>query len=552
MTDRTTLNYTARDFDSVVSELTDFVTATRPEDQTDFFQSNLGVMLIELAAAVTDLLSYGQDITAQEIFLSTARRYDSALRFARSVGFVPRSARAARVTMTSETLPASVVTNGAIVSEGSFVTGNNGQRYEVDENFTLVPGSSVLTVNLIEGQKFTNAFIPTKQPRQEFFTSRGIVEQDSWSVFVGDVNDPTNEWTQVDTVAFEAGPTEVYEIFFDGQGRVHFVFGDDTAGKIPDDTITVIYRVTNGAAGNTAANTIRGSIKVDVIGTGTTASITLSNSTSAATGGLDRESVDSLRRSIPSFIRTLDQAITLTNYEEAVTLNNGTLTFADVPLSSRSGNIVRVHIWDEENFTFVSTSPTQGTTSAVNYQRYTQAPTLRIHEVQTYLRPRTLATVHNVVIRPTVAQVDLEFGNIKYDTLNRAEDVHQNITAAVVKLFEDSSGFLIRVSDLYRVTLAVPGVIGFTIRRILFEHIDFTNPSAGDVLDEYRTDQDPTGAAGGPFNPMQDVIIPGAADRAFYDDSFLFNNEILFDSEIDLTTIQAINLRSLTFELIAG
>lgn len=37
----------------------------------------------------------------------------------------------------------------------------------------------------------------------------------------------------------------------------------------------------------------------------------------------------------------------------------------------------------------------------------------------------------------------------------------------------------------------------------------------------------------------------------YYDDTFLYNNEILFNSEIDLVAIQAINLRSLVFTLIA-
>lgn len=548
------VNYTARDFRSILAELEEFVRATRPEDWTDFFQTNLGVSLIELNAYVGDLLSYGQDITAQEIFLSTARRLDSVLRFARSVGAPTPSASGAVVVVTSGTLPANVVSFGAIIPAGSFVTGANGLRYELTEDQTIVPGSSVVSVQLREGESLSEEFEPDRTPRQEFVTSRGVVEQDSWTVFVGDPNDPTNAWTQVANVAFETSDTETYEVYFDGQGRLHFVFGNGISGKIPESTITIAYRTTNGARGVAAVNTIRGSMLASVIGTSTTASIAFQNTGQAATGGSDRASVDELRVTIPTYIRTLDKVITALDYEEAVAANVAGvgLAFADVPLSSYQGNIVRVHVWDLEQITFVSTSPNQGTTSAVAYRRYVQVPTNRVYAVQSYLRPRTIVTVHNVVIRPTIAQVDLDFGRIKYDTLNAAADVHRGIVRAMVELFQESSGFLIRVSDLYARVLEVPGVLGFTIRRVVFEHIDFADPNVGTVIEEFRTDQDIGGAQGGPFNPLSDIEVPGVTQRAYYDDAFLYNNEIVFSDQIDATTVQAINLRSLVFELIAG
>jgi hypothetical protein len=547
------LSYTDRDFATIFDALEGFVQATRPEDFTDFFTSNLGITLMEMLAFVGDLLSYGQDVTAQEVFLATARRLESALRAARSVGYVPRSATAATVVVASGALPANVVSFGAIVPAGNSVQGANGLRYEIVEDVTIIPGSSTTSFTLREGQSFTEAFTPTKQPNQKFTVSRGIVEEASWQVFVGDPDNPLNQWTQVPNVLFETSDTETYQVFFDGQGRLTVIFGNGTAGKVPDATVTINYRTTNGAAGNAGVGTIQGSLQAEVIGTSTTAAIPVKNSSQPATGGQARESVAELRVAIPAFIRTLDKVITIADYEEAVATQAGVaLAFADNPIASLNGNVVRVHIWASEQFTFVSTSPGQGFTSAVNYQRYVQAPTARVYTVQQYLRPRTIATVHNVVIRPTVAQVDVDLGQVKYDTLNRTEDVHEAIVEALVELFETSSGFLIRISDIYNVVNRVPGVIGFTIRQITFEHIDFDDPSLGTVIDVYRTNQDITGSQGGPFDPLQDLSIPAASEKKFYDDAFLYDNEILFDSEIDSTTVQAINLRSLVFTLIAG
>lgn len=547
------ISYTSRDFLQIRSDLDAFVRATRPDDYTDFFEANLGELLIDMLAYVVDQLSYGQDITAQEVFLATAFRLESALRFARSVGFVPRSSTAATVVVSAVDLPANVVTFGATVPAGSSVTGANGLRYELVELATIIPGSSTASFTLREGSSFVETFEPTQQPNQQFTVQRGIVEEGSWEVFVGDAADPLNQWTQVENVLFETSDTQTYGVFFDGSGRLTVIFGNGTAGQIPGMTITINYRTTNGALGNTGISTVQGSLQADVIGTGTTASIQVSNSTQAGSGGQNRETVAELRESIPAFIRTLDKVITIRDYEQAVATQAGVaIAFADNPLSSLDGNIIRVHVWDSEQFPFVSTSPGQGFTTAVAYQRFIQVPTSRVFTVQQYLATRTIATVHNVVIRPTTAQVDLDLGQIKFDTTNNAEDVHRGIVEAIVTLFSTSSGFLIRVSDIYRQINNVPGVIGFTIFSIVFEHIDFDDPSLGNVTEQFRTDQDISGAQGGPFSPLQDITIPAATSRKFYDDSFLFNNEILFDSEIDSTTVQAIVLRSLVFTLIAG
>jgi len=75
-----TITYTGRDFSTIKAELSAFVQATRPDDWTDFFESSLGEALIDLLAYSHDVLSYGPDAMAHEIYLDTIRRYESALR----------------------------------------------------------------------------------------------------------------------------------------------------------------------------------------------------------------------------------------------------------------------------------------------------------------------------------------------------------------------------------------------------------------------------------------------------------------------------------------
>jgi len=539
------INYTKRQHADVVAELVEFVQATRAADATDFTTSNLGVMLIELAAYVADLVSYGQDVLAQEVFLATARRYDSVLRFARSVGYVPRSARAATTVLKSATLPSSVVVNGGVVAAGSFIEGLNGLRYEVVDETSIPPGSSIATIQVREGQTFTETFTPTKASGQTFASSRGIVEDASWEVYVGDPDDPANVWTQVDNVLFESSATNTFEVFFSGDGKLSIRFGNGNSGAVPNQTVTLVYRTTNGLSGNTAVNTVKGTFRVDVLLGSIAESLSVANTDAAATGGQDRESVEELRVSIPNSIRTLDKVISIRDYNEAVAgLSGVALTFTDTPLASYSGNIVRVHVWDTEQVDFDVTSTATGVTSSVKYNRFVQVPGTRVNAVQGYLSPRTMVTVHNIVVRPTVANVDMDLGIVNYDRLHNRATVHRQIVEAVVALFEGSGGFSIRMSDVYARVLQVPGVRYFSIKSVDFEHIDPDNPPTV-ITDSFH--QDPPNNPG--TDPLQDLIVLGAVTSQFYDDSLLYENEQLYNGTVEDTSIQAINLRALDFAL---
>ena len=432
------IDYTARDYERIKDQLEAFVLATRPTEWTDFFEANLGISLVEMLALVGDIVSLGQDVLAQETYLSTARRLELPLRFARSVGYVPKSALAAQVLVKSGTLSSNIVNNGATIAKGSAIAGANGLRYEVTEDVTVAPGTSQVSIILSEGTSRIETFEPTRASGQEFVSAHGIVQDDSWEVFVGDTTNPSNKWAQVANITFELLTTQTYEVFFDGDGKLHLKFGDGNAGKIPDETITLNYRTTEGARGNASIGTIRGNLQPNVLVIATTESVAVENVDAASTGGRDRESVDEMRVSVPAFIRTLDQVRTITDYEDATqNLAGVELVFADVPLASFSGNIVRVHVWDTEQINFSVTSSESGRTSTVVYNRYLQVPTTRVHTVQQYLGPRTYASIHNIVVRPTIADVDLYFGRIAYDrNLFTADDVHEAIVQALVDLFE--------------------------------------------------------------------------------------------------------------------
>ena len=60
------INYYSRDFRSIRNELVTFVKNNYPDYYVDFNDASIGMMLIELNAAVGDMLSFNTDRAYQE------------------------------------------------------------------------------------------------------------------------------------------------------------------------------------------------------------------------------------------------------------------------------------------------------------------------------------------------------------------------------------------------------------------------------------------------------------------------------------------------------
>ena len=80
------ISYFARNFNDVRTELFNFIKKYYPETFQDFNDASIGTMLVELNAAVSDMLSYNTDRMFQETQLDFAQERKSVLNIARTLG----------------------------------------------------------------------------------------------------------------------------------------------------------------------------------------------------------------------------------------------------------------------------------------------------------------------------------------------------------------------------------------------------------------------------------------------------------------------------------
>ncbi|CAB4128742.1 Baseplate protein J-like [uncultured Caudovirales phage] len=134
-------------------------------------------------------------------------------------------------------------------------------------------------------------------------------------VFV-DTGTEWEEWTQVEHIQDYAAEALVFQVNVAADETVFVEFGDGISGKIPfkEAGIKAVYLAGGGTIGNVAAGALQSwksvaGAEADTI----RASLSVTNY-SAATGGTNPESNDSIRYNTPRALRSLNRAVTLEDF----------------------------------------------------------------------------------------------------------------------------------------------------------------------------------------------------------------------------------------------
>lgn len=304
------VDYTSKDYTSIKEDMVSLIPSYLPawtnRDSADF-----GITLIELFAYMGDVLNYYIDRSANEAFISTASQRDSVLQIARLLGYSPTKSIAATVTLTFYNSTASVITVPAKTQVAtSSLTSGSQIIFETDSVVT-VPAQ----VGSIKGSATVGATQGTTVSSENIGTSTGLINQvlelqkaplinGSISIVAGASN-----FTEVPYLIDYNNYDPVFATYTNASGNSFVLFGDNISGRVPDTDaiIYATYRIGGGLTGNVAANSLK------TILTNAVAGLSVAN-ISAATGGADEESTDSIRANAPLSLKALNRAVSLADY----------------------------------------------------------------------------------------------------------------------------------------------------------------------------------------------------------------------------------------------
>lgn len=449
-----TIDYSNRDYDSIRQDLFRRAEELLPE-WTSRNSSDFGVLLVDLWSYFADVLHYYVDRAAGEAFITTATQRESLLSLASLFDYNPQLQRAstATVTVIGTNVPAGQT---VVIPYGTVFVSPATTEYPIVYFSSTESASASASANavipVVEGSQINDETVGVSNgsANQRFSLFYTGVIGDSVEVFVkeGAVVDgvPSDvEYQFVNKLLDATANDKAFTIVTNANNETEIVFGNGINGKIPNpgQDIIVNYRKGVGSRGNVPANYIS----------------QIQNSpsqylsqilSSAATGGSDAESLESMRNNIPSSFATQDRAVSLSDYKSLVLrvpgVAKGTASYA-------SGTVTVYAAPFTNNYLTYS-----GASLSVNQ-------TLR-DDIVAYYEPRqmvgasvTAASAINLTAVNVTATVYVLDGYV-------ASKVQEAVEDALDTLFEFDNVFFdqtLSKGQIYRKMLDVPGVDYVTV-----------------------------------------------------------------------------------------
>ena len=326
MAANTYLEVTEVDFEDIRSNLKSYLNSQTQFNDYDFEGSNISVLL-DILAYNTHYNSFYTNMLANEMFLDTAQQRDSVVSRSKELGYISRSARGstANVTITFAGI-ASTVSSFNLPKNSKFSTTID------DISYTFVTPEDVLinnvantfskAISITEGEPLTQRFtVNTSNPVRYALPNQDV---DTRSISVRVQESSTNLANTVFTLATNirdvTSSTPVYYLQECADKQFEIYFSDGALGKpLKNNQIIIVdYRVCNGPVTN-GANTF--SIdSVNITPSYSSASLVVN---SVARGGVDLESIDSIKFNAPRNFEVQNRAVINNDYQR-ILLNENT------------------------------------------------------------------------------------------------------------------------------------------------------------------------------------------------------------------------------------
>jgi len=330
------LNFTSLDFDQIKETLKQYLQSNSNFTDYDFEGSNLSTIL-DVLAYNTYITSYNANMISNEVFIDSATLRENVVALARNIGYVPRSKKAATVSINFNvepgiTPPPTTVTlkKGPVASTNQF--GGQSFTFGVTKDVTkpVIDGvASFLDVNVKEGTVIDQKFpYSTNNINQRFILSNSGIDLDTLEVYVrpSATSSLLSSYTRQDSL-FDAvtgsaitGDSLIYYIQEIEDEQYEIIFGDGIFGKALSDgnVVEVSYIKSNGSEANGVSNlSFSGKCTYtrNAVENTVTSGISLVTANTPSSGGDEIESVDSVKKYAPQIYGTQNRALTSNDYE---------------------------------------------------------------------------------------------------------------------------------------------------------------------------------------------------------------------------------------------
>jgi len=329
------VNFTNLDFDQIKTTLRDYLKSNSNFTDYDFEGSNLSTIL-DVLAYNTYITSYNANMAANEVFIDSATLRENVVALARNIGYIPRSKKAARATVSFfvdttsiNPAPASLTLKKGPVASTTGAFGNQSFVFSILEDITVPVVNNIASftdIEIYEGILLnTNFTYSLRNPNQRFILPNAGIDTDLISVLVKNNSSATAsvKYNLQDSLFSINNQSKVYFLQEIEDERYQLIFGDGVFGKALEEGyyIEASYIVTNGDSGNGVSQfsfsgrlTYTRNSTEYVVSSG----ISLLTTGLSSIGGESIEGVESIKKYAPRIYASQNRALTANDYETLI------------------------------------------------------------------------------------------------------------------------------------------------------------------------------------------------------------------------------------------
>ena len=318
------LNITDLDFENISDNLKNYLKGQDQFKDYNFEGSSMSV-LIDLLAYSSHIGAINTNIAASELFLDSAQIRKNVVSRAKDLGFVPSSEACSTAIINLEmkqvrnadgTSP--TTTEMQLPRGTTFVTVYDGSSYNFVVTTTKRPTQNGTSYNyndvsIVQGTYATDSFIFDNQlANPKFVLSNERVDKGKMIVSVTS-GGATETYTLSTGISNITTTSTVYYAQENEEGYIEIYFGDGTLGKslLDGDVIDVTYIIVDQDHANGASQfALNG-----VVNGFTNHAVT---NVSPASGGAEKESIESIKFKATKFYTSQNRLVTLNDYKAKV------------------------------------------------------------------------------------------------------------------------------------------------------------------------------------------------------------------------------------------
>ena len=326
------VNFTNLDFDQIKVSIRDYLRANSNFTDYDFEGSNLST-IIDVLAYNTYIASYNANMVSNEVFIDSATLRENVVSLAKNIGYLPKSRTSAKanvsffVDLSSSTkIPRYLTLKKGVVCTSPVNIYSESYTFCILDDITVPVINDVAlfeNVTIYEGTYMVSNFLVNSlNPNQKFILNNANIDSSTINLTVKDSqqNSVRRPFILSESIIGVSKDSRVYFLQEVEDERYELIFGDGIFGQKLEsgNLIEVSYLISNGNAANRISTfNFIGKITDDTNSV-LTGEVSLITTNSISDGGLEKESISSIKKYAPRLYSAYNRAVTASDYESII------------------------------------------------------------------------------------------------------------------------------------------------------------------------------------------------------------------------------------------